>query len=221
MNQMAVGLARAVARGFAVAPRPVLVDDSQTFGGLMAHNYSHLPLSVRVFGSHGGFVGSGLAKGAGLALVHPGMSVVAILGDQGFVNGVQAMVALREQQAPLLVLVCNNGSSMSLALQAAADAVDGAVVSALTNSPGVSYAAIAQGFGLSASTSSWPGGEPDQGIAEISRSLTAHIASILSTGRLHVLELITPVEPSFWKGIWRLSGQEEVLNVAESYEVLD
>ncbi len=209
LNEMAVGLARAVARGLAVAPRPVLVDDSQTFGGLMALNYSHLPLSVRVFGSHGGFVGNGLAKGAGLALVHPDVSVVAILGDQGFINGVQALAALREQQAPLLVLVCNNGSSMSLTLQAAADAVGDAVVPTLANARGKSCAAIARGFGLSVSTFSWPGGESDQGLAEVSRTLTAHIASILSNGKLHVLELITPAEPVFWKGIWRLSGQEE------------
>jgi acetolactate synthase I/II/III large subunit len=209
LSDMAIGLARAVARGFATAPKLVLMDDSQTFGGLMALNYSHLPPQARVFGSHGGFVGSGLAKAIGLAVVHSDSSVVAVLGDQGLTNGVQALAALQEQQAPLLVLVCNNGASVSLAQQAAADGVSDMIAPALVNVSGLSYAAIAQGFGLSASTHYWLGDESHSRSRTVSQMLTDHIAEVLTTRQVHVLELITPSAPDFWRGIWNVAGYEE------------
>jgi acetolactate synthase-1/2/3 large subunit len=204
--------ASAIARGLHAVPRVAIVDDSQMFGGLLARNYHHLPASVRVFASHGGFVGGGLATAAGLAIAHPDTDVVATLGDQGFTNGVQALAALREQQVPLLVLVCNNGSSVSLTKQAAADGIDAETVrSALGNVPGLGYARIAAGFGIPATTLVWPDDPTGQDLTAVSRRLTAEIADALTTGGTRVLELVTPASPRFWAGVWRVAGFEDAV----------
>jgi acetolactate synthase-1/2/3 large subunit len=204
--------ARAIARGLHAVPSAVIVDDSQMFGGLLARNYRHLPASVRVFGSHGGFVGGGLATAVGLAVAQPGTAVVATLGDQGFTNGVQALAALREQQAGLLVLVCNNGSSVSLTTQAAADGVDADTVrSALGNVPGLGYARIAAGFGIPATTLVWPDDPTGQDLTAVSRRLTAEITEALTTGGTRVLELLTPASPRFWAGVWGVAGFEDAV----------
>jgi acetolactate synthase I/II/III large subunit len=200
-------LAWAIARGVHAVEAPILVDDSQMLGGLLARNYEFLPSSVRVFGSHGGFVGGGLATAVGLAAAHPNSRVIVLLGDQGFTNGVQALTAVREQQVPLLIMVCNNGASVSLSLQAAADGVGEGVETLLGNVPGMSYAAIARGFGLSASSVLWteaplPGQNDPQ-------SLTCEMTEALTSGRPHVLELIAPATPQFWAGVWRVAGCED------------
>jgi acetolactate synthase-1/2/3 large subunit len=143
-------LARAIARGLHAVEAPLLVDDSQMLGGLLARNYAFLPASIRVFGSHGGFVGGGLATAVGLAAGNPGSRVAVFLGDQDFTNGVQALAAVRELQVSLLIVVCNNGASVSLSLQEAADGFGDGVTSFVGNVPGMSYAAIARGFGLPA-----------------------------------------------------------------------
>ena len=91
------------------------------FGGLIAKHYSLLPRLTRVFGSHGGFVGGGLPIAVGLAAACPDESIICTLGDQGFTNGLQALAVVGEQRVPLLILVCNNGSSVLLRKQAKHD----------------------------------------------------------------------------------------------------
>jgi acetolactate synthase I/II/III large subunit len=201
-------LARAVARGLHAVEAPLLVDDSQMLGGLLARSYEFLPRSVRVFGSHGGFVGGGLATAVGLAACHPDSRVAVLVGDQGFTNGVQALAAVRELQVALLVVVCNNGASVSLRLQAAADGVEGgAVASVLGNVPGISYAAVAGGFGLPASRMVWTASARAE--RNDSELLTSRIGQALGSGGPHVLELVAPVAPRFWAGVWRATGFED------------
>lgn len=129
----AVALVAAVANGLRDAAQPMIVDDSQMMGGLIANNYELLPKPLRVFGSNSGFVGSGLPFAVGLAASSPGTSVICTLGDQGFTNGLQALAVAGEQQIPLLILVCNNGSSVSLRKQARHEGAEIASDSFLAN----------------------------------------------------------------------------------------
>lgn len=195
--------ARSIAAGLHAAEKSWLVDDSQMLGGLLARNHRYLPEPTRIFASHGGFVGGGLATAVGLAAAHPGSRVVAMLGDQGFTNGVQALAALWELQVPLLVLVCNNGASVSLGVQAAADGVSGGVRAVLANVPGMGYAAVARGFGLSASTFVWT--DPLR-TEDLPQRLTTAITQALASGGPHFLELIVPGTAQFWAGVWRVAG---------------
>jgi acetolactate synthase-1/2/3 large subunit len=208
-HDSAVELVRAVARGLPAVLHPVVVDDSQMFGGLLARNYQYLPDTVKVFGSHGGFVGGGLATAVGLATAHPELHVLSTLGDQGFTNGVQALAAASEHQVPLLILVCNNGSSVSLRKQADFDGLGDGGLPALSNVAQMSYAAIATGFGLSAALHVWPDNTPwSEAIGVASRELTAEIKRAITARRPHLIELVTPSSPEFWAGVWRVEGLE-------------
>jgi acetolactate synthase-1/2/3 large subunit len=208
-------LARAVGRGLHGVRNLVIVDDGQMFGGLLARNYSHLPSGVRVFGSHGGFVGSGLPTAVGLAVAHPQATVVAALGDQGFTNAVQALAALRELQARVLLVVCNNGRSVSLVSQAATDGTGDGLDVLLGNVDGLSYAQIAHGFGIRSSTYAWP---EDPGPGDLERAasgLSGHLQQVLSQEVPHVLELLAPDGPRFWARLWRVDGNEAILDRRE------
>ncbi len=207
--QSAVELVRAIARGLNAVSRPMIVDDSQMFGGLVARNYHHLPGPVRVVGSHGGFVGGGLATAVGLAMASPGLGVLAMLGDQGFTNGVQALAAASECEVPLVVLVCNNGASVSLRRQADFDGVGEAGFSAFGNVRRMNYAAIANGFGLSATVHVWPDDtERSDRVCVASHELTTELRRAIMARRTHLIELVTPGRPEFWAGVWRLDGLE-------------
>ncbi|ASR35678.1 hypothetical protein BAY61_12470 [Prauserella marina] len=207
----AVELVRAVGQGLAESgedAEPVIVDDSLMFGGLVARNYRHLPQGVRVFGSHGGFVGGGLPTAVGLAATNPELRVLTTLGDHGFTNGLQALAAASEHDAPLVVLVCNNGASVCLGKQADSDGV-GRDVLPLDNVARMNYAAIAAGFGLSTSVHVWPDETSlTDAVTEASAKLSADIQRALSARRPHLIELVTPSRPDFWTGVWRVEGME-------------
>ncbi|MGH3449396.1 MAG: thiamine pyrophosphate-dependent enzyme [Haloechinothrix sp.] len=87
-------------------------------GGLVARLPGYLPPDTRIVGSPGGFVGGGFATAVGAAMSGSPAPVLYLLGDQGCTNGVQALAAAGEIDVPVVALVCNNGSSVSLRKQA-------------------------------------------------------------------------------------------------------
>jgi acetolactate synthase-1/2/3 large subunit len=212
----AVALVNAIASGLRYAAQPMIVDDSQMMGGLIAKNYDLLPQPMRVFGSHGGFVGSGLPIAVGLAAASPGTSVICTLGDQGFTNGLQALAVAGEQQMPLLILVCNNGSSVSLRKQATHEGAELASDSFLANNAAMSYATIAKGFGVSSSVFVWPDLQEDmEAVQDSGVALTDAVKDAISSGRPYLLELIVPGDLSFWEGIWNVQGLEGLSAIAK------
>src|SRR5262249_934920 len=128
-------LVGALGRAMRVADYPVLVDDSQTFGALIRSEYDQLPEQLRVFGSHGGFVGSGIAYSSGLALAHGRGRQLCTLGDQAFANSFQGLVVAAHRRAPITFLICNNGSSVSLRTQASSDRLAGLVAADYLDNP--------------------------------------------------------------------------------------
>lgn len=185
----------------------MIVDDSQMFGGLIANNYSLLPSDARVFGSHGGFVGCGLPIAVGFAAAHPAETVICMLGDQGFTNSLQALAVAGEQQVPLLIVVCNNGSSVSLRKQAKHDGSQFSSDPFLENNECMSYAAVARGFGLSSSVFVWPGvSEHIQTVIDSGAALTKKIAEAVTARKPHLLELLVPGDLSFWEGVCRVNA---------------
>lgn len=102
---------------FKKASYPILVDDSQMFGGVLRNYYSKYPDNLRVFGDHGGFVGGGISLASGLSTLEKDKFVVCTLGDQGFMNALQGLVACKENCKNFLMIVCNNGQSVSLTKQ--------------------------------------------------------------------------------------------------------
>jgi len=202
---------RTFAAILAAAHRPVIVDDSQMFGGLIACEYDLLPERVRVFGDHGGFVGAGIAYATGLALSEPDATVVCTVGDQGFTNGVQALVAMGEQRAPLTLLVCNNGETVSLrkqSLSSAPGSFEGGSSEFLRNARNVNYCRIAKGFGLNTATVTWAmnadGGDSAVAIEQLGIAMSAAVRD----RRPWLVEIRMPGLGSAWTGLWATSGNE-------------
>lgn len=188
---------------------PVLVDDSQMFGGLISEDYDELPAGLRVFGGHGGFVGGGLAYAIGLAVTEPGVRVLCTLGDQAFTNSFQALVAAIQQEVPLLVLVCNNGGSVSLKKQA--NASYGAQRrDYLANVRGFSYYGVAQALGVPAERVEVPIGASPEVIDFAAGQLAAALARGAAINRPALVEVVLPANPEVWRGIWLTQGFEQV-----------
>jgi acetolactate synthase I/II/III large subunit len=199
-------LTRAIARVLSRWDQPVLVDDSQMFGGLLAENYDEFPPRLRVFGGHGGFVGAGLAYAVGLATSHAEIRVMCTLGDQAFTNSFQGLVAAVQERSPVLFVVCNNGESVSLNKQATAT-FGGAARRYLANSS-LQYRALAASMGVPATRVSVPVGDDparvDEAVAEFSRLLDE--AATVDGPAL--VELVLPSDAAVWRGIWLTQGFE-------------
>jgi acetolactate synthase-1/2/3 large subunit len=210
-EQLRTGIVDLLAEALDSVRSPVLVDDSQMFGGLICRGYDRLPARLRVFGDHCGFVGSGISQATGLAISEPSRQVFCLLGDQALTNGLQGLVAAGQERPPIVFIVCNNGQSVSLLTQAAAhpDWFDGGRHPHLRNPPAFDYAAAARSIGIS----SWhveitlDRGEEGvgQGLAEVRRCL----ADALSDGGPTLIELVLPAIAELWEGIWLDRGFDE------------
>ncbi len=200
-------LTRTLAEALSGWERPVLVDDSQMFGGLLSDHYDEFPVRLRAFGGHGGFVGSGLSVATGLALGEPDARVLCTLGDQAFTNCFQGLVAAVEQRARVLFVVCNNGRSVSLTKQAKAS-FGAAPRDYLDNVAGFEYRALAEAIGVHAASVRVPiGADPD-----LVRASTDELAALLGKAAQidgpALVEVVVPSDPAVWRGIWITTGFE-------------
>jgi acetolactate synthase-1/2/3 large subunit len=192
---------------------PVLIDDSQMFGGLIAEHYELLPPDIRVFGDHGGFVGGGLACATGLAISQPQCGILCLLGDQGFTNSLQGLVPAVQEQVRVVFLVCNNGASISLKKQAAASGAnwfDGGRRPYLQNVPGLSYRRVAEAIGVRTWFVEVPpdlaADAVDDAVCALSRALSEADAAPGPA----LIELKLPPDLDAWRGIWLTRGFEQM-----------
>lgn len=194
--------------------RPVLVDDSQMFGGLLSEYYDDFPRGLRVFGGHGGFVGGGLAYAIGLAIAHDDVRVMCTLGDQGFTNSFQGLVAAIQQRARVLFVVCNNGESVSLKKQAAASfGASSPERSYLSNVTGFAYHRVTEALGLPSWRVAVPIGGPPHEVAAASSRLWETVAKAATVDGPSMVELVLPADPDVWRGIWITQGFEQAAAV--------
>lgn len=201
-------LVAVIAAELAELDNPVLVDDSQMFGGLVAESYDLLPSRVRVFGDHGGFVGAGLALATGAALARPEWSVLACVGDHGFTNGFKALFAAADRRANVSYIVCNNGGSVSLKKQARADYGGISPLEAqgvLANVNDMDYARVAAAVGTWSVSVEWPRTVSDRA----TRKFQGALRSALQEHGPSLLELRVPEDVGAWSGIWRTRGFDE------------
>jgi acetolactate synthase-1/2/3 large subunit len=204
VERLRTAIVSAIAEVLGGWERPVLVDDSQMFGGLISERYELLPAATRVVGDHSGFVGAGLATATGLAIGEPGSRVLCTLGDQGFINGFQGLVATVEQDARVLFLVCNNGGSVSLHKQAGGSGQAGSGPASrryLQNTPGLSYRRVAEALGVSA----WRVAMDEESALD---GLSRALASAAAVVGPSLVELELPSDDNTWRGIWITQGFE-------------
>ncbi|MFH9404514.1 thiamine pyrophosphate-binding protein [Streptomyces sp. NPDC017638] len=191
--------------------KPVLVDDSQMFGGLLSEGYDRFPRGLRVFGGHGGFVGGGIPLATGLAVADPTADVLCTLGDQAFTNSFQGLVAAVQQRARITYLVCNNGRSVSLTKQAAASGPDwfgSGRRPFLHNVDDFDYCRLARSLGLTATAVEVPVGAPQPEVSAAVARLSEELERVAAADGPSLLELRLPSEPAAWRGIWVTQGFE-------------
>lgn len=200
-------LTRTLAEALSGWERPVLVDDSQMFGGLLSDHYDDFPVRLRVFGGHGGFVGGGLSCATGLALGEPDARVLCTLGDQAYTNALQGLVCAVEQRARVMFVVCNNGRSVSLAKQAQAS-LGAAGRAYLENVAGFDYCALAEAMGVPASRAAVPIGEDLDRVRAAADELAVLLGKAAQIDGPSLVEVVVPSDPAVWRGIWVTEGFE-------------
>jgi acetolactate synthase I/II/III large subunit len=212
VEYMRTAIVGAIAKVLGGWHAPVLVDDSQMFGGLLAERYELLPPGLRIFGGHGGFVGGGLATAVGLAISHPQLRVLCTLGDQGFTNSFQGLVSAVQDQVPVVILVCNNGGAVSLQKQAAVSEPDWNGTQRLQylgNVPGFSYQRVAEALGAAAWLVEMRPDPDSDALGRAADELGQALTHAAAAGRPALVELRLPADPDVWKGIWLTQGFDE------------
>jgi len=188
--------------------RPIIVDDSQMFGGVIEENYRSLPEHTRVLGDHGGFVGAGIAYAAGYALADPRGSMWCLLGDFGYLNGLKGLYAAVEHSLNIVFVVCNNGGAISLGKQQSFDMNREecpAAFQLMANMDGMDYCAIARGLGMSTFRID---ARARKRYAEQTAICQKVLGRVAKARKPALVEVLAPSEMEAWKGIWATSGLE-------------
>jgi acetolactate synthase I/II/III large subunit len=208
--RLAVVLAQAVRRCLRLIGGDVIVDDSQMLGGLLTEAYDEALGTATVRGDHSGFVGAGLSLATGLA-IGSSRPVLCLLGDQGFTNGFQGLVAAAQEAASVLYLVANNGESVSLRKQAAALGVGAPSPGfdrLLRNCPTFDYVRAASGAGVTATRVDATGWHL-RGEATASQICWAAERVWRPDGGPALVEIVLPPLGPDWDGVWAIHGHEE------------
>jgi len=187
---------------------PVLVSDSQMFGAVISQRYCHLPLQVRVFGDHGGFVGCGISYGAGVAMGNPEGRVWCLLSDSAFLNGIKGLAVAVEHRLNMVFVICNNGGAVSLQKQLRSDLRiphEGglAIPTYLQNAQAIDYCALAAGFGLATFCVNVSG---ITATANERIHLRSVLNKIMKLSLPSLLEIRAPDSMEAWEGIWETDG---------------
>lgn len=177
---------------------PILVDDSQTFGGLLSKYHEIISNKCKIIGDHSGFVGAGLSTAIGVSLANTSNHTICLLGDQGFTNGIQGLVIARELNTKLIYIVCNNGGSYSLKKQM--KTISNNAPTFLGNATHLSYTTVAEAFSIPAFRIDYQKGK--LGLFE----------ELNANSKIHnqfLIELVLPDSAEFWEGIWDIKGKDE------------
>lgn len=213
VQRMRTGIIKSLADTLHKVNNPVLVDDSQMFGGLVSEYYQELPLNLRVFGDHGGFIGSGIGYATGLAIAEPSVRVFCLLGDQGFTNGFQGLIAAVQERARVIFIVCNNGGSVSLlkqslALQEGCDTMENN--SYLENPQDFNYSSVTQELSIPSWKVLLSLAKDELDTKQTIDILKECLAKALFVEGPSLIEICLPSEKRFWDGIWQTKGYDEV-----------
>jgi acetolactate synthase-1/2/3 large subunit len=204
-------IGKALGQALLLIDEPVIVDDSQIFGGMLSRNYDEYPANLRVFGDHGAFIGGGYALAAGFSIIREDKKTVCTLGDQSFTNALQILSFIKQQKPNLLAIVCNNGESVSLKKQAQSQSytkLANREKSFLNNIPQSGYAKIAQAFGIESLKLDLSDKLTGEDREKAYRTLDNTLKKLVKQKGPQLLELILPNDLSAWEGVWAVSGND-------------
>lgn len=189
--------------------QPIIVDDSQMFGGILAEGYEGFPQNLRVFGDHGGFIGGGLIYANGLARCEKSVKVFSTLGDQSFTNAIQGLISAVQEQIKIVYIVCNNEKSVSLFKQILSQdrtAFDHGKNKFLFNAP-FDYSKIAKSLGIATFTIIFNNSTSKKNSTK-AKLFRQVLKKALDIEGPVLVELKLPSSPEAWSGIWAIKGNE-------------
>lgn len=210
-DYMRATLTDELARAISNVDKPVLVDDSQMFGGLINEGYEKFPNKLRVFGDHGAFIGGGLSMAAGLARCEKSVTVFTTLGDQSFTNALQGLISVVQEKVKIIFIVCNNGKSVSLLKQILSqdeNAFETGTNRFLLNAP-YDYTKLANSIGLTTFQITFNPLSRKPHEKNPSGQLKKIVTKALEIHGPVLIELKLPPDPEAWTGIWAVKGNEK------------
>lgn len=213
-NFMRTSIAEELVRALNKILQPILIDDSQMFGGVLLESYDKFPSKVRVFGDHGGFIGSGIPYATGLACCNKRITIFCTLGDQSFTNGVQGLIAAKQEKAKVVFILCNNGKSVSLFKQALSQnysTFDKKKNSFLSNVPHFSYSKLVKGLGIPSFKITFEPNSKNRSLSNPQRLLRTYLSRAIKIDGPVLIELELPANLDAWVGVWTVKGNEGIM----------
>ena len=130
--------------------KSIIVDDSQCLSYFVKEAASHS--TVEIEGSMASHIGWALPAALGVKIAQPERLVVAVVSDGSTLFSLSALPTIASLRLPILIIVANNRSAMSLRLEAQAKALLSDSTLSPLNWSGTSFnfAAAALAFGIPA-----------------------------------------------------------------------
>jgi thiamine pyrophosphate-dependent acetolactate synthase large subunit-like protein len=134
--------------------KAIVVDEAGSIGG--KHFFDFNPLGGReLFSFHGGHLGSGVGRSAGIKLARPDQEVICLVGDGAFIFGPTALWNMARLGLGVIVVVYNNHAYGGIHNRAIAEVPGGRMIQtgqfmcAYLGAPDMNMVDIARGFGVS------------------------------------------------------------------------
>jgi benzoylformate decarboxylase len=135
----------------------IIVDEAGSIGG--KHFFDFNPLGGReLFSFHGGHLGSGVGRSAGIKLARPTQQVICLVGDGAFLFGPTALWNMARLGLGVIVVVYNNHAYGGIHNRAIAEVPGGRMVQTghfvcdYLGNPDINMVDIARGFGVKGET---------------------------------------------------------------------
>ncbi len=185
----------------ALPPGTVLVDDSQCMA-YYVKRYFPFTEPETLYGSLSSHIGWAMPASLGVKQAKPGVPVVCLVGDSGFLFGMQALAAAARHKVSVLVLVANNGGAVSLIKEATIKwGPEPETTNVLSwDRPGISYAGIAEAMGLRGITVS--------DAAQLEDAIRSGLEIVTKEETACLVEVRMSTAWEDWDESWYVSGQQ-------------
>jgi benzoylformate decarboxylase len=179
---------------FGVLPEDsIVVDDSQCLSYFIKNAAARN--TVEVEGSMASHIGWALPAALGIKMAQPRRLVVAVISDGSALFSLSALPTAASLQLPILIVVANNRSAMSLRLEAHEKGFlpDSALSPLTWSGTFFNFAVAAQAFGFTAKQ------------AITVNELKSILVEALSAGVPYLIDAVLPTSMSHWAESWAIA----------------
>lgn len=182
----------------------VIVDDSQSMGHYLKHYYD-FPEPDTLYGSMASHIGWGFPAALGIKQARMSETVVCLVGDGGFMFGLQALAAASTHRIPVLIIIADNRGFVSLQKEMAVKwELNSEVKQNLSlDKPGFDYVQLSRSMGIEAAKVSKA--------SDLNRSIKHGLDVVVNQGGAFVLDVATTRSLKDWDKSWHVSCQKKTI----------